>query len=244
MGEIPIYHLGSLLAGADLSTKQYFAVKVNASGLIVLCGAGEPCAGILQNAPESGFVASVMRVGTSFAELGDSVTAGTNVMSDSAGKIVPHTGTNEIVGLAVASGSSGEQIDISLAPGSGAGKSAVNSTFVFPVALADITDADVVTDFIPGFAGTIQKVQFIVGTPVTTASKATTLNVEIETTNVTGGVVALTSANATPLGKVIEGTAVTANNVFTDSEKISIEATSTTAFAEGTGTIVITYSTN
>jgi len=110
-----------------------------------------------------------------------------------------------------------------------------------PISLAAITaDGDVVTDWTPTFAGTIKKVAFQVTVPVTTAAKAATLNLEINAVDVTGGVVALTSANATPLGKVIAGTAVTANNTFDANDTVSVEATGVTAFAEGEGTLLIT----
>jgi hypothetical protein len=108
-----------------------------------------------------------------------------------------------------------------------------------PINLASLTNADVLTNYTPGFAGEILSVDFVVETPVTTAAKAATLNVEINTTDITGGVVSLTSANATPLGKVIAGTAVTANNVFDNNDTISVEATGVTAFSEGRGVLQI-----
>lgn len=109
-----------------------------------------------------------------------------------------------------------------------------------PVKLAAITGAgDVLTNFRPGIAGTIEYVQFAVTSPVTTAAKAASLNLEIGATNVTGGVVALTSANATPLGAVIAGTAITGANTLTKDDAISVEAASVTAFAEGEGVLSI-----
>lgn len=109
-----------------------------------------------------------------------------------------------------------------------------------PIALANITGAgDVLTTFTPGFAGKIVSLDFAVGTPVTTGSKAATLNAEIGTTNLTGGTVALTSANCTPLGAVVAGAAITAANVFTATDTISIEAASVTAFAEGDGVLIV-----
>lgn len=106
----------------------------------------------------------------------------------------------------------------------------------FYIPLAAITAAgDVVTEFRPGVAGVIEAVQFAVSMPVTTAAKAADLNLEIDTTNVTGGVVALTSVAATPLGKVIAGSAITGANVLTRESKLSVEAANVTAFAEGNG---------
>lgn len=109
-----------------------------------------------------------------------------------------------------------------------------------PINLATITAAgDVVTEIRPGIYGTIEYWEFVVVQPVTTAAKLATLNLEIDTTNVTAGTIALTSAAATPLGKVIPGAAITGANVLVPESKLSIEAASVTAFVEGTGFVVI-----
>jgi hypothetical protein len=109
----------------------------------------------------------------------------------------------------------------------------------FQIALAGITNADVLTNFTPGFAGDIVGFEYIANVPATTASKTAALNLEIGTTDVTGGVLTITTALATPLGKVTAATAITANNSFDDDDTISIEATAVTAFAEGDGTLLI-----
>lgn len=114
------------------------------------------------------------------------------------------------------------------------------SQLTFHANLANISDGDVVTTYTPGYKFKLLAHDFVVGTPVTTASKASTLNLEIGTTDVTGGTVALTSANCTPLGAEVAGAAITAANTGSASDTISVEASSTTAFAEGDGDIVIT----
>lgn len=81
----------SLVAGADLSTKQYFAVKVNSSGQAVLAGAGEAAIGILQNNPASGQVATVRTAYTTKAAAGGTIAAGARVASDANGKMVVAT---------------------------------------------------------------------------------------------------------------------------------------------------------
>lgn len=109
-----------------------------------------------------------------------------------------------------------------------------------PITLANITAAgDVVTNMRLGVAGTIEYWEFVTTTAVVTAAKLATLNMEINTTNVTGGTIALTSANATPLGKVIAGSAITGANVLTPDDTFSIEAASVTAFTEGAGFVNI-----
>lgn len=110
-----------------------------------------------------------------------------------------------------------------------------------PIDLASVADGDVLTGFVPGFHGKILSLDCYVKVPVTTAAKLSTLNAEIGTTNLTGGAVALTSANCATLGAEVAGTAVTAANEFDDDDAISIEASSTTAFAEGEVILVIAY---
>lgn len=81
-------------AGENLSAKQFFAVKLNSSGQVVLAGAGERVIGILQNKPESGAAAKVatVRGTTSKLKFGGSVTAGDAIKADSAGKGASGTG--------------------------------------------------------------------------------------------------------------------------------------------------------
>ena len=105
--------------------------------------------------------------------------------------------------------------------------------------LPTLADGDVVTTLTPGFAGQIDTVDFFTHAAVTTAAKASTLNLEIGTTNLTGGVVSLTSAACTPAGAKVAGTAVTAANTFSASDTISVEAASTTTFIEGSGWVVL-----
>lgn len=109
----------------------------------------------------------------------------------------------------------------------------------FPVTLASVSAADVVTNYPLGFDGTIESFAYLAGSPATTAAKLASFNLEINTTDVTGGVIALTTALATPLGKLTQSTAITALNVFTAADTISIEASAVTAFVEGNGTFLV-----
>lgn len=113
--------------------------------------------------------------------------------------------------------------------------------WIFYLPLADIANGDLLTEWVPGFAGTITEILAHVQKPVTTADKAATLNAEIETTNLSGGVLALTSANCTPKGAQVAGTEITGNNAFTATQKISVEASSVTAFEEGAIWLMIGY---
>lgn len=119
------------------------------------------------------------------------------------------------------------------------GTVAGRSILTIPVKLAKLANGDIVTTFTPGFAGTIEKISFVVTDPATTADKAATLNLEIGTTDVTGGVLSLTTTACGTLGKVTDATAITGNNAFEDDDTISVEATNVTAFVEGEGALLI-----
>jgi hypothetical protein len=125
----------------------------------------------------------------------------------------------------------------------GAEQAAAANVLTFHIDLATIAgDGNVIDDFVPGFAGEFFGTpQFVVTEAATTAGKAVTLNIDIDGTNVTGGVVALTSANVTPAGSVVDGTPITVGGAFAADSAISIEATGATAFAEGEGDLIIPY---
>lgn len=113
------------------------------------------------------------------------------------------------------------------------------STISIPLTLSTLSNADVVTTYTPGYKFKILSVDFVVSVPASTGGKAADLNLEIGTTNLTGGVVSLTTATVTPLGAVIAGTAVTAANTGAANATISVEASGVTAFVEGTGFLLI-----
>jgi hypothetical protein len=111
------------------------------------------------------------------------------------------------------------------------------------VDVAKITAADLVTNYVFGFKGRILAVDFVVMSAVTTGSKAATLTTKLvsgsTTTALTGGVLALTSANCTPAGTVVSGTAITALNSFAAGDGLTISASSVTAFVEGAGYLML-----
>jgi hypothetical protein len=114
------------------------------------------------------------------------------------------------------------------------------ATLAFPITLVDVTgSADVVTAYPLNFAGRITGFRFVTDHAVTTGGKTVAFNLEVNSTNLTGGIVTLTSATATPKGKIIEATTITANNGFNAGDTLSVEATVTVAFAEGTGTFEV-----
>ncbi len=125
--------------------------------------------------------------------------------------------------------------EVSIGAGAGA------SNLPFQTDLVDITAADLVTGFKPGYPFKIVSVVFVVDKPATTAAKAATLTTSIGATPITGGVLALTSANCTPKGAVVASTAaITALNTGSATDTISITGSAVTAFVEGNGSIVYT----
>lgn len=115
-----------------------------------------------------------------------------------------------------------------------AGKQVLN----YAIDLASIANGTILA-FKPGFGGRITRVEFNVAKPVTTGAKLSTLTPNIAGVAVTGGVLSLTSAACTPTGTNVAGSAVTALNQFGAQDTISIVASATTAFSEGTGTLSI-----
>jgi len=110
----------------------------------------------------------------------------------------------------------------------------------FPVTLSALANSQSYK-FTPGVAGRIKSVQFMVTTAVTTGSKAATLTAKIATVACTGGVISLTSANCTPIGAEVDGTAVTAGNTFGATDQISIDVSAVTTFVEGAGVVYVNF---
>lgn len=240
--EIPGFSY-TLPAASDMTGSQFRFVNMNSSGQAATPSAGGRVVGVRQNKPNTGQAATIVQTGVSIVEGGEAITAGANVATSATGKAMVADEGDEVVGIAfTACGADAEFLAVLLNTSSSVSGASVDGTKVnFPIALASITGAgDVLTGLTMGFAGTITSVDFVVTVPVTTGAKAATLNVEIGTTNLTGGAVALTSANCTPLGAVVAGSAVTGANTFTATDTISIEASSVTAFSEGQGYLSLT----
>lgn len=98
------WDVDSFPAGSDLSTKQYFAVKLT-TGKLALAGASDAVLGILQDKPNAvDKQGTVALRGKSKAVAGAAITAGAQVEADAAGKLVAATGgagTHNIVGIAI-----------------------------------------------------------------------------------------------------------------------------------------------
>lgn len=90
------------IAGADLSAKQYYIMKLHTTeGQVVLCGANGVAYGILSNEPESGEQADVWVDGNELKVISDgssiNIAIGDKLKSDTNGKAVqiPATQTNQ-----------------------------------------------------------------------------------------------------------------------------------------------------
>ena len=99
---------------------------------------------------------------------------------------------------------------------------------------------DILTNFTPGFAGEIIGFHFVTTVAGTGAGASQVFNLEIGTTNLTGGVLTLTLASQATIGTVTSATAITGANAFGPADTISIEmAASGTVFTAGAGYFVI-----
>lgn len=122
-----------LVTAADLSTKQYYFVKMSSGNVALNDTAGGPCLGILRNKPGSGVAAEVVYGGIVPCVAGGSVTAGNRIKSDADGKGVaasaavvntndggsttdPVIGSN-VMGIALSDAASGEQFNLLVLPG-------------------------------------------------------------------------------------------------------------------------------
>jgi hypothetical protein len=108
------------------------------------------------------------------------------------------------------------------------------STVSLYTTLALLTNTDVIAQKVP-FAFKLISIGVRIRRPATTAAKAATLTAQIAGVACTGGVVSLTSANATPTNTLVAGTAITALNVGTAGQTVEAAVSAVTAFAEGDG---------
>lgn len=115
-------------------------------------------------------------------------------------------------------------------------------TVTIPIELASLTTlaADLVTNYVPGYAFKILALSFAVTTLGTGAAASQVLNLEIGAINTTGGVLTVVLADTTPLGKVTNATAITAANIGAAGDTISVEvAAGGTVFTAGNGVLLI-----
>lgn len=109
-------------AGADLSAKQYYIVKLDGSANYVLASAAtDKLSGVLMNKPESGETALVYSRGKAPVIAGGNIAIGDRLTSDGSGKAIATTTEDNIVlGEALQAASANEifeaQINITHVP--------------------------------------------------------------------------------------------------------------------------------
>ena len=115
MGAIDV----SLPAAADLSAKQYFAMKVDTSGDCAVAGANEKCLGILQNKPSAaGETARVRVQGISKAIVTETTAFGNFLTPTSTGELeICDAANEEYVARAMGINADNDQAEVLLAFG-------------------------------------------------------------------------------------------------------------------------------
>lgn len=111
--------LVGISAAADLSAKQFCAVKMSGDLAVAACSvAGERSVGILQNDPASGQSASVCHSGQCKAKLGATVaSAGLPLQCDANGALIPAVSGKFVIALSMQAGASGDIADVLVQPG-------------------------------------------------------------------------------------------------------------------------------
>lgn len=122
--EAPIQILPGIVSTNDLSTNQYYCVKLDTANAdqVVLCTAhGDKPLGILQNKPKANQAAGVMTDGVTKAACGSTVAVGDEVGVDSTGRIVTKQATSSgadygdfVIGDVIEGGAVGELATIKL----------------------------------------------------------------------------------------------------------------------------------
>jgi len=104
-------------AGADLSSKQFYAVKQTAAGQVNVATTGDSIVGVLLNKPTSGLPCEIALFGTVKVICGSSgMTAGDTLEVDSSSKFTTQTTGVNPVGMAIDTGVSGDIVRILLRP--------------------------------------------------------------------------------------------------------------------------------
>ena len=101
---------GSFVAGADLSDKQFYAVKMGANdGEVVLAGDGEGL-GLLLNKPASGQDTSVMLLGMTKGISNGALARGVEVTASAAGKLKAAGAKDVVLGITNTAATAADQI--------------------------------------------------------------------------------------------------------------------------------------
>lgn len=111
-----------------------------------------------------------------------------------------------------------------------------NDIVTYYTTLAGLANTNVLAIPIP-YNFKLLSMGFRIRTPATTAAKLASLQARINGVACTGGLVALTSANATPTNTLVAGSTITALNTGTAGQTVEALVSSVTAFVEGDGQV-------
>jgi len=110
--EAPGFKPPALTASADLSAKQYTAVKASGVNTVTsVAAATDAVLGVLQNKPTSGQEAEITHTGVTKMLAGAAVTAGAEVMCDTSGRAITAVTTgNRILGIALETAANANEV--------------------------------------------------------------------------------------------------------------------------------------
>jgi len=237
--EIPGFSFTGI-AAVDLTGKEGYGVYINSSNQIALAGANAVIDGVVRYGAAAGQAVTVVQGGIMGVVAGGVIAKGDHLTTDANGKFVVATNGQVISGKAREVGADTLIIQMLLKGSYGGNAKAVYSVVTIPFKFTDADNKDLVTAYTPGFAGKIAKISVLVTTVASTADKTASLSAKIGAVAVTGGVVSMTTAACATLGAVVDGTAISALNIFDDNDTISIVAADTAVpFIEGEGVLVI-----
>lgn len=242
--------IGHLTAAADYSAENtargLACIQTNQTAVLV-SALGQRPIGIMQEDVASGSSILVATSGVWPVRYGATVVVGDDLVAAANGRLIPKTavaagsGPSHVIAKAIYAGSDGEFHGALINP-----PAFRNGPTVIPFAMSAIEAATVnkLTAFPIGAlfgSGRITRVDGSITTTLVGASGAVAVNVEIDTVDVTGGVVSFAIGTPT-VGTFVAGTAVTAANAFVAASTIDIEWVVTTAFTAGAVIIYLTIS--
>lgn len=168
--------------------------------------------------------------------------AGLSITTDTADKVAFHGSTPVVQrsGAAQAAITDSTGGTASTAAAAGVGVQTITIPLTSLATGLSTSAIDLLTGYTPGYKFKILAFDFVTTVAGTGSGASQTFNLEIGTTNVTGGALNVTLASTNTIGKLTEGSAITAANTGSATDTISIEmAASGTVFTAGAGYFVI-----
>lgn len=235
--------IGHLTAAADYSAanaaRGLACIQTNQTA--VLCSAlGQRAIGVMQEDAASGQAILVGTSGVWPVRYGGTVAVGDLLVPAANGRLISKSSAGagvaagHVLAVALYAGVDGDFHGAFL---TGQGTLSRGIPYNFNVPLVGIAgDRNILTAIPIGAmfgAGRIRTFDAFVVVVGTGTGAAIDFNLEIDGTNVTGGVVSATLANTATGGTRLTGTAITAGNAFTASSVLDVEADHTTDFTAG-----------